>query len=97
MAKTIKDEAVRPLSEIILSDDFLRRDYDEKISFFKALGETGSKEAVPILERIAKRRNWFKRSKLVEMRLCATNTLRMMEIEKSQGATVGPSAIAEKR
>jgi len=55
LARAIKDEAIRPLSEIILSDDFHRRSYDEKVSFFKALGETGSKEAVPILEKIAKR------------------------------------------
>jgi hypothetical protein len=97
LARTIKDEAIRPLSEIILSDDFYRRAYDEKVSFFKALGETGSKEAVPILEKIAKKRNWFKRSKWEEMRLCATNTLRMMETEKWQGSPVRPSAIVQKQ
>jgi len=69
LARTIKDEAVRPLSEIILSDDFYRRAYDEKVSFFKALGETGSREAVPILEKIAKKRNWFRKSK---WRKCAS-------------------------
>jgi hypothetical protein len=97
LARTIKDEAVRPLSEIILSDDFYRRAYDEKVSFFKALGETGSKEAVPILEKIAKKRNWFKKSKWEEMRLCATNALRMIETEKWQGAPVRPSAIVQKQ
>ena len=85
LARAIKDEAIRPLSEIILSDDFYRRAYDEKVSFFKALGETGSMEVVPILEKIAKKRNWFKKSKWEEMRICATNTLRMMETEKWQG------------
>jgi len=97
LARTIKDEAFRPLSEIILSDDFYRRAYDEKVSFFKALGETGSKEAVPILERIAKKRNWFKKSKWEEMRLCATNTLRMMEAEKCQGSPVRRTATVQKQ
>ena len=96
LARTIKDEAIGPLSEIILSDDFYRRAYDEKVSFFKALGETGSKEAMPILEKIAKKRNWFKKSKWEEMRLCATNTLRMMETEKSQGSPVRPPTIVQK-
>jgi HEAT repeat protein len=98
LARTIKDEAVRPLSQIILSDDFYRRAYDEKVSFFRALGETGSREAVPILEKIAKKRNWFRKSKWEEMRLCATNTLRMMETEKKwQGPPVRPAAIVQKQ
>ena len=97
LARAIKDEAIRPLSEVILSNDFFRRAYDEKVSFFRALGETGSKEAVPILEKIAKKRNWFKKSKWEEMRLCATNTLRMMETEKWQGSPVRPSVIVQKQ
>jgi len=98
LARTIKDEAVRPLSEIILSDDFYRRAYDEKVSFFKALGETGSREAVPILEKIAKKRNWFRKSKWEEMRLCATNTLRTMEAEKKwQGPPLRPPTILQKQ
>jgi hypothetical protein len=95
LARTIKDEAFRPLSEIILSHDFYRRAYEEKVSFFKALGETGSKDAVPILEKIAKKRNWFKKSKWEEMRLCATNTLRMMEAEKCQGSPVRRTATVQ--
>ena len=96
LARTIKHEAVRPLSEIILSDDFYKRAYEEKVSFFKALGETGSKEAMPILEKIAKKRRWFKKSKWEEMRLCATNTLRMMETDKWQESQVRPSAMMQK-
>jgi HEAT repeat protein len=94
LARAIKHEAIRPLSEIILSDDFYKRAYGEKVSFFRALGETGSKEAVPILEKIAKRRRWFKKSKWEEMRLCATNTLRMMKTENWQESPAKPSTIA---
>ena len=78
LARSPKGEAVRPLAEIILSEDFYKRDYREKVSFFRALGETKSEEVIPILERIAKKRTWFQGEKWNEMRQCATNTLKML-------------------
>ncbi|NWG03133.1 MAG: HEAT repeat domain-containing protein [Syntrophaceae bacterium] len=78
LAKHAKSKAVEPLSEIILSEDFFKRDYDEKTLFFKALGETGSKEVIPILKEIAKKRKWFQKAKWDEMRQCANHTLKMM-------------------
>jgi HEAT repeat protein len=78
LAKHAKAEAVKPLTEIILSEDFFKRDYDEKSSFFKALGETGSKEVIPMLKKIAKKRRWFQKAKWDEMRQCANSTLKMM-------------------
>ena len=87
LARALRQQAVRPLAEIILSEDFFKRDYEEKVSFFRALGETGSKEAIPILEQIAKKRNWFKKAKWEEMRQCATNTLRMMESGRRQAVS----------
>lgn len=84
LAKVAKGQAVRPLMEIILSEDFYKRDYEEKVSFFKALGETGSREAIPFLEQIAKKRFWFKKAKWEEMRVCATNTLRIIQGDKRQ-------------
>jgi len=78
LAKYAKAEAVKPLTEIILSEDFFKRDYDEKASFFKALGETGSKEVIPMLKKMAKKRRWFQKAKWDEMRQCANNTLKMM-------------------
>jgi hypothetical protein len=86
LAKVAKAQAVKPLTEIILSEDFYQRDYEEKVSFFKALGETGSKEVIPVLEQIAKKRFWFKKAKWEEMRVCAMNTLRMMQRDKRQAA-----------
>jgi hypothetical protein len=77
-ARHTKEKAIEPLTEIILSEDFYKRDYREKASFFKALGETKSEEVIPILKRIAKKRRWFQREKWNEMRQCAANTLKMM-------------------
>lgn len=78
LARTAKDKAVKPLMEIILSEDFEKRAYEEKASFFKALGETGSKEVIPALKEIAHKRTWFKKAKREEMRICAANTLKML-------------------
>jgi HEAT repeat protein len=84
LARAMKAQAVKPLADIILSEDFHKRDYEEKVSFFRALGETGSREAIPVLEQIAKKRNWFKNAKWEEMRVCAANALRMMATERRQ-------------
>jgi HEAT repeat protein len=78
LARVAKDQAVKPLTEIIFAEDFYKRDYKEKASFFRALGETGANEVIPILERISKKRHFFQREKWNEMRQCAANTLKMM-------------------
>jgi hypothetical protein len=79
LARTARVEAAKLLTEIILSEDFFKRDYEEKASFFRALGETGSKEVIPTLKKIASERKWFQRAKWDEMRQCANNTLKMMK------------------
>jgi HEAT repeat protein len=78
LARHSKEKAMEPLTQIILSEDFYKRDYREKASFFKALGETKSEEVIPILKKIARKRRWFQREKWNEMRQCAANTLKMM-------------------
>jgi hypothetical protein len=78
LARNAKGEAVKPLTDIILSEDFYKRDYKEKASFFRALGETGSKEVIPTLKGISKKRRLFQREKWNEMRQCADNTLKML-------------------
>ncbi len=77
-AKMAKEEAFEPLKEIILSKDFYKADYQEKSTFFKALAETGSKEASPFLRKIANKRRFFQRAKWKEMRICARNTLKLL-------------------
>jgi hypothetical protein len=84
LARAAKQHALKPLTEIILSEDFHKRDYDEKVAFFRALGETGSKEAIPILKQIANKRTWFKKARWEEMKSCAAHTLRMMEMNRRQ-------------
>lgn len=81
-AKTAGEEAVKPLEAIILSEDFLKKDYEEKASFFRALGETGAEGVISTLKKIAKKRKWFQRKKWEEMRLCAQNTLKMLGVEE---------------
>jgi len=78
LARMAKQQAVKPLMEIILSEEFYKRDYEEKASFFRALAETGSHEVIPILQKIAGKRNLFNKGKWEEMRTCATNTLKMI-------------------
>jgi len=78
LARNVKAGAVKPLTDIILSEGFYKLDYEEKSSFFRALGETGSKEVIPMLKRIAKKRSWFQKGRWDEMRQCAANTLKMM-------------------
>jgi hypothetical protein len=78
LARNAKGEAVKPLTDIIFSEDFHKRDYKEKASFFRALGETGSKEVIPILKKISKKRSFFRRDKWNEMKQCAVNTLKML-------------------
>jgi hypothetical protein len=78
LARMAKNQAVKPLVEIILSEEFYKRDYDEKASFFRALGETGSQEVIPILQKIASKKMLFNKAKWDEMRACAVNTLKMM-------------------
>ena len=79
LARTQKAHAVKPLLEIVLAEDFFKRDYEEKAAFFRALGETKSTEPIPVLNKIAKKRRWLQRTKWNEMRQCATATLRMLE------------------
>jgi hypothetical protein len=79
LARIAKEEAAEPLMKIILSEDFYKRGYEEKVSFFRALGETGSKRAIPVLKELATKRKLFQREKWEEMRVCAANALKMIE------------------
>ena len=86
-ARAARDQAVRPLTEIVLSKDFLNRDYEEKASFFRALVEAGSEESIPVLKKIARKRSLFQRAKWNEMRQCAAKALKLMG-EKGDGRVV---------
>ena len=81
-ARLAKDQAVMPLTHILFSDGFHKRDYEEKAAFVRALGETGAKEAIPVLKKIAKKRLSLTGFRWNEMRPCAMSTLKMMEADK---------------
>lgn len=81
-SKIARSQSFRLLARIILSEDFYTRSYGEKTSFFKALGETGSEEAIPLLEEIINKKRWLKKAQWEEMRLCAVHTLKRMKAGK---------------
>jgi HD-GYP domain-containing protein (c-di-GMP phosphodiesterase class II) len=83
LARIAKGEAAKPLMEIVHSENFYKRDYEEKSYFFRALGETGSKAVIPLLKEIANTKKWIHKAKWDEMRLCATHTLKMMGAEEN--------------
>jgi HEAT repeat protein len=54
LAKVAKGQAVKPLMEIILSEDFYKRNYEEKVSFSKPLGRRGRKKQSHSCNRLPK-------------------------------------------
>ena len=80
LAQESRGLAVKSLAEIIFSSDFHKRDYKEKTSFIRALGETQSEQAFSLLKKIAKKGRWFQREKWREMQRVAKMTLKSIEI-----------------
>jgi hypothetical protein len=79
LSQLAREQAVKPLSKIIFSQDFHMRDYQEKASFMRALAETGTGEAISLLKKIARKGRWFRREKWREMKRCAEMTLKTIE------------------
>jgi hypothetical protein len=79
LAQLGREQAVKPLSNIIFSPDFHKRAYKEKASFIRALGETRSEEALSLLKKISKKGRWFRKEKWLEMQRCANLTLKSIE------------------
>ncbi len=84
LARSSKHEALRPILSIIQSEPFLDRDFPEKAAFFRALGEIGSNESLPALEKILGKKSWFKKPKWDELQVCAIGALRMIGTEESK-------------
>ena len=81
LAQTAKEQAIRPLAEIIFSHDFHKREFREKASFIRALAVTESPEALSLLKKISKKGRWFRRERWREMQRVAQMTLKGMEIQ----------------
>jgi HEAT repeat protein len=84
LARSTKDEALRPILSVIQSESFLDREFSEKAAFFRALGEIRSDESLPVLRKILERRSWFQRPKWEELQICAVGALRIIGTEESK-------------
>ena len=85
LAKTNYKGALEPLLRVIQQRDFEERDLNEKKEFMEALARIGSEEAIPILEKIMKRRGpfWLRREKQDEMAICAVGALKNIKSQKA--------------
>ena len=63
------------LSEHIHRDAFVKRDADEKSEMFEALGRTGSDAALPVLEKLIRKRSLMNWASSNEMKKCAIMAL----------------------
>ena len=88
LAQGAKEQALKPLAEIIFSQDFHKRDFREKASFIRALAETRSPEAVSLLKKISKKGRWFRRERWREMQRVAQMTLKTMENQSPYGLNI---------
>ena len=84
LAKSAKDNALRPILSAIQSEAFLDREFSEKAAFFRAIGEIRSDESLPVLRKILEKNSWFQRSKWDELQVCAIGALRMFGTEESR-------------
>jgi HEAT repeat protein len=84
LAKSVKQEALRPILSVIQSEPFADRDFSEKAAFFRALGEIRSNESLPFLRKILEKKSWFQKSKWDELQLCAIGALRMIGTGESR-------------
>jgi hypothetical protein len=85
-ARLARDQAVTPLTHLLFSESFHKKSYEERATLIRALGETGSKEAIPALKKVAKKRLWLRGFRWNDLRLCANHTLKQIESEMGLNA-----------
>jgi len=76
--------AANLLGEHIRRDAFLRRDPDEKSEMFDALGRTGSDDALPVLEKLIRKRSLLNWRDTSEMRKCAILAVGRLGTDKAR-------------
>jgi hypothetical protein len=76
-------KALQPLLQILLTDEFEKRDFDEQAYFYEAMAKSSPTEVFPFLEKTICRRNWFAPPKWRIQKACALRALGMIPIEKS--------------
>lgn len=75
LARIGREEALRPLLDLVLSKAFQKREIREIRLFLKAIGITGRDEAVPALFRILLKKSFFGKIKADEIRKSAADAL----------------------
>jgi len=68
-------DGLGPLLEMVESKEFPKKEPAEIKAFFDAIGILGSNEAIPVLQQLFERKNWFGRGKEGDLRLGAAQTL----------------------
>jgi len=75
LARIGREEALKPLLDLVLSKAFQKREIREIRLFLQAIGITGSDEAVPALFRILLKKSFFGKIKTDEIRKSAADAL----------------------
>jgi len=76
---TLREKRALPLLlKIIEQKEFLNRDREEKKAIFEAIGQLGSDQLLPLLEKILLTKGIFQRSKIEEMREGAAHALALI-------------------
>jgi hypothetical protein len=78
LGKVGKMAGLIPLLEVVQSKEFHRKETAEVKAFFEAIGMIGSNEAIPVLQQLLERKNWFGRGATDEMRMGAAHALAMI-------------------
>jgi hypothetical protein len=74
-------DALKPITEIVLSKKFDEKDIAEKKALFEALGDLGGDEVVPLLKKVLLRKYWFNKAQEVESVTLAVLGLRKVKTE----------------
>ncbi len=75
LARVGREQALKPLIDLVLSKTFQKREIHEIKQFLQAIGITGSDEAVPALFRILVKKSFFGKIKTDEVRRSAADAL----------------------
>ncbi len=86
LAKAAKGQAVKPLTEIILSEDFSNGATRRRLLSLRPWERRDPKRRFPSFRKIAKKRRWFQKAKWDEMRQCASMALKMMGVSSDENS-----------
>ncbi len=76
-------KSLQLLLQILLTDEFESREFEEQAFFYEALARSSPEEVFGFLERTISRRNWFAPAKWRIQKACALRALGMIPLEKA--------------